>query len=191
MEKLRGKERRKNERKSSMKLAEKRCFAAVCMLLLALVVDNITWAAESDIVSKDEMNGEEQAIREVDKFDYELENRADPFLPFLSQDNSRDDKDDDVPINTEGGKPLTRMQLFEPGQLKLVGLFKIGNRNIAMAEDVTGKGYRLDEKMLIGRYGVINRIRNEQVEITESYKTKSGRIVTKEIVMRLKKEGEK
>jgi Tfp pilus assembly protein PilP len=59
-----------------------------------------------------------------------------------------------------------------------------------MVEDVTGKGYRLDENMLIGRYGIINRIGDEKVEITESYKTKTGRVVTKEIVMRLKKEGD-
>ena len=174
-----------------MKFAGKRYFFTVCLLLLAILLTGIGWAAEDDIIGDDELGGEQQAMRAVDKFNYELDNRPDPFFPFLSQDNSRDEGEGDIPISTGEGKPLTGMQLFEPGQLKLVGLFKVGNRNVAMAEDVTGKGYRLDEKMLIGRYGVINRIRDEQVEITESYKTKSGRIVTKQIVMRLKKEGEK
>ena len=82
------------------------------------------------------------------------------------------------------------MQLFEPGQLKLVALLKLGSKNVAMAEDVAGKGYRLDENMLIGRYGIINRITDEQVEITEQYKTQTGRQITKEIVMRLKKESD-
>ncbi len=173
-----------------MKLAGKRYSVTVCMLLLAILFNGIPGATGNDIVDKNELDEEEQVIREVDKFDYDLGNRPDPFLPFLSQDNSRD-KIDDTPMERGDGKPLTAMQLFEPGQLKLVGLFKIGNKNIAMAEDVAGKGYRLDEKMLIGRHGVINRIRNEQVEITVSYKTQSGRIVTKEILMRLKKEGEK
>ncbi|MCI5211452.1 MAG: hypothetical protein D3910_22320, partial [Candidatus Electrothrix sp. ATG2] len=68
---------------------------------------------------------------------------------------------------------------------------KVGNRNVAMVEDVAGKGYRLHENMLIGRYGLIHRITAEQVEITESYKTKTGRLVTKDIIMRLKKEGDK
>ncbi|MCI5225163.1 MAG: hypothetical protein D3918_00550, partial [Candidatus Electrothrix sp. AX2] len=79
----------------------------------------------------------------------------------------------------------------ETRQLKLVALLTIGNKKVAMAEDVTGKGYRLHENMHIGRYGIINRIRDEQVEITESYKTRTGRVITKEIVMRLKKDGDK
>ncbi|MCI5134834.1 MAG: hypothetical protein D3920_07110, partial [Candidatus Electrothrix sp. AW2] len=55
----------------------------------------------------------------------------------------------------------------------------------------SGSGERLPENMPIGRYGIINRIRDEQVEITESYKTRTGRAITKEIVMRLKKDGDK
>jgi Tfp pilus assembly protein PilP len=75
--------------------------------------------------------------------------------------------------------------------LRLVALLKIGNKNVAMVEDVAGKGYRLDENMLIGRHGIINRIEGEQVEITEKYTTKTGRVVIKEIIMRMKKEGDK
>ncbi|RWX49472.1 type IV pilus assembly protein PilP [Candidatus Electrothrix marina] len=139
------------------------------------------------MVSEDAQAGE---VREVDKFQYKIEGRSDPFLPFLSKDSGRDETDD-TPIEEETGVPLTGMQLFEPGQLRLVALLKIGNRNVAMVEDVTGKGYRLDENMLIGRHGIINRITGEQVEVTENYKTQTGRVVTKEIIMRLKKEGDK
>ena len=163
-------------------------FVTVLMLFVVmLVLDSPGRATESDIIAGDGQAEEE--VREVDKFNYQFENRPDPFLPFLSQDSRRDELDD-TPIDEDSGKPLTGMQLFEPGQLKLVALFKIGNRNIAMVEDVTGKGYRLDENMPIGRYGIINRINEEQVEITESYTTQTGRKVTKEIVMRLKKEGD-
>ena len=169
----------------------KRYLMIVLMLLELIGLPGVvSWAAEGDISSVDTQTGEDQELREVDKFQYRLEGRPDPFLPFLSQDNARAGEVDDTPIEAEQGKPLTGMQLFEPGQLKLVALLKIGSKNVAMAEDVAGKGYRLDENMLIGRYGVIDRITSEQVEITESYKTKTGRVVTKEIVMRLKKEGD-
>ncbi|MCI5130206.1 MAG: hypothetical protein D3904_01500 [Candidatus Electrothrix sp. EH2] len=133
---------------------------------------------------------EEQEMREVDKFQYQLENRPDPFLPFLSKTNDSNLMDD-TPADEDTGKPLTGMQLFEPGQLRLVALLKVGGKNVAMVEDVTGKGYRLSENMLIGRHGIIDRITHEKVEITESYRTKTGRVVTKDIVMRLKKEGDK
>lgn len=166
------------------------------LILVAVVAGYVTnkgaWAIEgSNLAGGEEgQSSEVQGLREIDKFQYELEGRPDPFLPFLSKDNGRKDESDDTPIDNEQGKPLTGMQLFEPGQLKLVALLKIGSKNVAMAEDVAGKGYRLDENMLIGRYGIVDRITSEQVEITESYKTKTGRVVTKEIVMRLKKEGD-
>ncbi|CAK8724880.1 Type IV pilus assembly protein PilP [Candidatus Electrothrix aarhusensis] len=173
-----------------MKLLIKVYIWSLPLLFICWPVNGKIWAAGSEAVSQDAQSGEEQEIREVDKFQYKFEDRPDPFFPFLSKDTGRD-PDGDLPIDDDEGKPLTGMQLFEPGQLKLVALLKIGNKNVAMVEDVGGKGYRLDENMLIGRHGVINRIKDEQVEITESYKTKTGRIVTKEITMRMKKEGDK
>ncbi|MCI5157959.1 MAG: hypothetical protein D3906_05865 [Candidatus Electrothrix sp. AUS1_2] len=150
--------------------------------------DSVIRAAENDIAGTEEQLSEGEKIREVDKFQYEIEGRPDPFLPFLSQESGRKDVPDDTPGEEGREKPLTGMQLFEPGQLKLVALLKLGSKNVAMVEDIAGKGYRLDENMLIGRYGTINRITNEQVEITEQYKTQTGRLITKEIIMRLKKE---
>ncbi len=167
-----------------MKLTEKKYLVAVFMLLGATLLHSLSWAAEDDTASKAE------ELREVDKFNYQFEDRPDPFLPFLSKKKTRDPADE-KPAATEAGKPLVGMQRFEPGQLKLVALLTIGDKKVAMAEDVTGKGYQLHENMPIGRYGIINRIRDEQVEITESYKTRTGRVITKEIVMRLKKDGDK
>ncbi len=173
-----------------MKLAGKRYFIAIFMLVGAALLDSVGWTAEGDIIGEDGETGEKQVVREVDKFNYQFENRPDPFFPFLSQGPDTK-KPDDLEPGGGSKKPLTGMQLFEPGQLKLVALLKIGGKHLAMVEDVTGKGYRLDENMLIGRHGVINRILDEKVEITESYKTKTGRVITKEIVMRLKREGDK
>ncbi|CAK8721076.1 Type IV pilus assembly protein PilP [Candidatus Electrothrix laxa] len=174
-----------------MKLTVKRYLVALLMLLVvAEFLNGVSWAAEDVVTSEDTQAGENQELREVDKFEYKFEDRPDPFSPFLSKDSGRDAADD-TPIDDEDGKPLIGMQLFEPGQLRLVALLEIGNRNVAMVEDVAGRGYRLDKNMLIGRHGIINQITDQQVEITETYKTKTGRIVTKEIIMRLKKEGDK
>ncbi|MCI5123362.1 MAG: hypothetical protein D3925_02505 [Candidatus Electrothrix sp. AR5] len=161
------------------------------LIVMAGLQSSVIWAAEGgDITSEDAQYSEEQELREVDKFEYQSEDRPDPFLPFLTIDTgSATTGGGDEPV--ESGQSLKGMQLFEPGQLRLVALLKIGNNKVAMVEDVAGKGYRLDKNMLIGRHGIVHRITGEQVEITESYKTKTGRVVTKEIVMRLKKEGDK
>ena len=174
-----------------MKRIMTRQLVAILMLFPMLGgASSVAWAIDDVPTNTEELPNQEDVLREVDKFQYEIEGRPDPFLPFLSQDSGRKDEADNTPSDEESEKRLIGMQLFEPGQLKLVALLKLGDKHVAMVEDVAGKGYRLDEKVLIGRYGVINRITNEQVEITESYKTKTGRVVTKEIVMRLKKEGD-
>ena len=174
-----------------MKCIMKRHLVALSILFILLGgLNSATRAAEDNIAGTEEQLSEGEEIREVDKFQYEIEGRPDPFLPFLSQESARKDELDETPGEEGLEKALTGMQLFEPGQLKLVGLLKLGSKNVAMVEDIAGKGYRLDENMLIGRYGTINRITNEQVEITEKYNTKTGRLITKQIIMRLKKEGD-
>ena len=176
----------------SMKLTVKRHLVTLLMLLVLLVVagslNGVIWAAEGDIISENAGSEESHEVREVDKFKYKSNDRPDPFLPFLTKGDSRPSGGKELPL--PGTNELTGMQLFEPGQLRLVALLGIGNKNVAMVEDVAGKGYRLDKNMFIGKYGIINRITDEQVEITETYTTTTGRIVTKEIIMRLKKEGD-
>ena len=171
-----------------MKLIVKKYTLSVCMLFVFGIAHGAAiQAAENGLAGEDTQTAAELGEREVDKFQYQFEGRPDPFLPFLQEKRGRDENED-TPIDEEGGGPLTGMQLIEPGQLRLVAVLKVGNSNVAMAEDAEGKGYRLDENMLIGRYGTINRITSEQVQITETYKTKTGRVVSKEIIMRLKKE---
>ncbi len=82
------------------------------------------------------------------------------------------------------------MQLFEPGQLRLVAVMGVQGSIIAMAEDMAGKGYVLKEKMLIGRHGQIVQIADSKVIIKETRKTKAGREITSDIVMSMKKEEE-
>ncbi len=127
--------------------------------------------------------------QDLQKYEYQLEGRKDPFVPFISdkaatQKMGGDDiVDDDV--------TLTGMQLFEPGQLTLVAVIASGNRKIAMVEDVTGKGYVLTEGMPIGRRGIINSIDADQVTVIETAHTRAGRKIETTVFMRLNKEGDK
>lgn len=59
-----------------------------------------------------------------------------------------------------------------------------------MVEDVTGKGYILNEGMPIGRRGVVSRIDGEQVTVIETAHTRAGRELETTIVIRLNKEGD-
>ncbi|MEN8199932.1 MAG: hypothetical protein ABFR63_07640 [Thermodesulfobacteriota bacterium] len=119
-------------------------------------------------------------------FEYLIEGRPDPFVPFIQKKASAAKKDEVLPIEEQ----LTGMQLFEPGQLNLVAVMMAEEGEIAMAEDTTGKGYILHEGMKIGRRGVITSIGANKVIIEETAFTRAGKKLTNNIVMLLKKEGE-
>lgn len=122
------------------------------------------------------------------RFEYILENRPDPFVPFLSEKAATSNIDMNEVVDNQD--PLTGMQLFEPGQLTLVALMQKGAENIAMVEDFTGKGYVLIEGIKIGRRGVVKDIASNRVLIEETAVTRAGKKIITEVVMILKKEGE-
>jgi len=128
----------------------------------------------------------EQALQH---FEYQLEGRSDPFEPFISNEvGTQKISADDI---VEEDIVLTGMRKFEPGQLTLVAVIYSGSKRMAMVEDVTGRGYILNEGMPIGRRGVVNNIDAEQVTVIETAHTRAGRKLENKIVMRLKKEGDK
>ncbi|MFZ5797435.1 MAG: hypothetical protein C4563_06930 [Desulfobulbus sp.] len=137
---------------------------------------------------KSESGTGEQQPPPADAFKYELLGRPDPFVPFIEpQVATKLDPNEIV----EEDVVLTGMQLFEPGQLKLVAVLFAGDKKTAMVEDVTGKGYVINEGILIGRHGVVSEITTDQVIVTETTRTRAGKEIINTIVMRLKKEGDK
>ncbi len=117
-------------------------------------------------------------------FNYQREGRPDPFMPFITEQRI----EAELAVET---KKLTGMQLFEPGQLTLVGIIKTSRGPLAMAQDSVGKGYPLRKGMKIGRTGEIVEIVPNKVLIKEeAYKNaRTKEIIYKTTEMVLKKEG--
>lgn len=135
---------------------------------------------------------EETAPVEIEKststFEYQIEDRPDPFAPFVTGPAKANPVQPDVIV--ENDEVLTGMQLFEPGQLTLVALMLTGGDKMAMVQDFTGRGYVIEEGMKIGRRGIITQITEDRVIIEETAHTRSGKTLKNEIAMVLKREGE-
>ena len=162
------------------------CFA----LLIATALFSGPVQATEDVTGStdpSQLMGEEPE-QTLQKFDYQLEGRTDPFTPFISNKaaTQKIGADDIIEDDVE----LTGMRQFEPGQLTLVAVMYSGSRRIAMVEDVTGRGYILNEGMPIGRRGVISRIDGQQVTVIETAHTRAGRELETTVVIRLNKEGD-
>ncbi|MEJ2136332.1 MAG: pilus assembly protein PilP [Desulfofustis sp.] len=141
----------------------------------------------------DENAAPEEAVPiEIEKsttdFEYQVDDRPDPFAPFVTGPAQTNPVTPDEII--EENEVLTGMQLFEPGQLTLVALMLTGGNAVAMVQDFTGRGYLIEEGMKIGRRGVITRITEDKVLIEETSRTRSGKVLKNEIAMVLKREGE-
>ncbi|WP_028585672.1 pilus assembly protein PilP [Desulfogranum mediterraneum] len=125
----------------------------------------------------------------VKTFEYTIEGRPDPFVPFISPKATTAKPLDPNEI-VEEDVVLSGMQLFEPGQLTLVAIMMTEGTPLAMVEDVTGKGYILRQGILIGRRGVVSEILPTAVQITETAQTRAGKKVYSTITMKLNKEGD-
>ena len=121
-------------------------------------------------------------------FEYQLENRADPFVPFITEKAATSSVDMNEIV--EENVPLTGMQLFEPGQLTLVATLRKEAGSVAMVEDFTGKGYVLLKGTKIGKRGLVKEIDPNAVIIEETAVTRAGKEIITKVVMTLKKEGE-
>lgn len=161
----------------------------ICFLMVCLLAGNAMATAHAEEQPMTTESPEPQAAPPAqDTFTYQLIGRPDPFVPFIEpQVATKLDPNEIVDDAIE----LTGMQLFEPGQLKLVAVMYAMDKNIAMVQDVTGKGYVISEGVLIGRHGVVSQISPDEVIITETTRTRAGKEIVNTVVMRMNKEGEK
>ncbi len=100
----------------------------------------------------------------------------DPFVPFL--------KEEVVAVRKRG--PLSPLEKFDLGELKLVGILMKGNETVGLIEDSEGKGYSVKRGVKIGKNGgVISKITKNEIIVVEEYFDLTGRKVTREKTLML------
>lgn len=120
-------------------------------------------------------------------FVYRVENRPDPFMPFISEKVIQPTESE----LEEDNEKLTGMRQFEPGQLSLVAILFTEGTPLAMVEDSSHKGYLIKRGTRIGKSGIVSDILPNEVIIKQlSYSMKKERKY-KTVEMILRKEGEK
>jgi type IV pilus assembly protein PilP len=170
--------------------SSKKILALVSAGLFSVFLFQVCLAADSqsDATTEPEETVPIEIEQRTSDYEYQIEDRPDPFAPFVTGPAQTNPVTPDEII--EEDEVLTGMQLFEPGQLTLVALLMTGGDTVAMVQDFTGRGYILEEGMKIGRRGIITNITENKVLIEETAQTRSGKILKNEIAMVLKREGE-
>ncbi|WP_448874252.1 pilus assembly protein PilP [Desulfobulbus propionicus] len=161
-----------------------------CFLLAVLVLSLCSSVSSHAQVSDTERLIQAGILERTDSYSYVIEGRADPFKPFVAIQVVASAGLDPNEIIDENDQ-LTGMQLFEPGQLTLVGILSSPASEMAFVEDQAKKGYVLKVGTLIGRRGIVTQINPDQVLIEETAKTRSGQEIKTIVTMRLNKEGDR
>jgi type IV pilus assembly protein PilP len=115
--------------------------------------------------------------KEEAEYSYNPAGKPDPFKPFIQLASVRGTR-----------TALTPLQKFDISQLKLVAIITSPGGNIALVEDVTGKGYFLKKGTWIGKNdGKVTKILKDKVIIEEVYQDIFGQTKTNEISLSLHK----
>ena len=129
------------------------------------------------VAEKKEAEKKEEKKEEVE-YSYNPAGKSDPFKPFIQLASAR------------GGSraALTPLQKFDISQLKLVAIITAPGGNIALVEDVSGKGYFLKKGTWIGKNDrKVTKILKDKVIVEEVYQDIFGQTKTNEISMSLHK----
>ena len=129
-------------------------------------------------------------LEKHDSYSYNHVGRNDPFKPFVSPVTAPLAEQDPNEI-IESNQALSGMQVFEPGQLTLVGVLLSPANELAFVEDQAKKGYVLKLGTPIGKRGIVTKIELDKVHIEETAKTRSGQEIKNTVLMSLNKDGER
>jgi len=115
----------------------------------------------------------------------EFRKRTDPFKPFAAAVAPAPDAGQQRARRAEDLLPI---QSFDVGKFKVAGIIAGLKENRALLIDPNGKGYVVQQGMLIGgNDGRITRITASTVEVVESFKEDNGRVRKRKIVLMLTK----
>jgi type IV pilus assembly protein PilP len=129
---------------------------------------------KTEVAEKKEPEKKEEA-----EYSYNPAGKPDPFRPFVQLISVR---------GSSGTAPMTPLQKYDISQLKLVAIISSPGGNMALVEDVAGKGYFLKKGTWIGKNdGKVTKILKDKVIVEEVYQDIFGQTKTNEVSIFLHK----
>ncbi len=122
---------------------------------------------------------------------YNSKGKLNPFLPLIQEKNETGSTS---PVVDEKPKRiLTPLEKLDLGQIKLVAVILMKNRQLAMVEETTGKGYEVRIGTYMGKNrGQVSKINQSSIVVKEYLKDYKGKLQVhfQEIKLHKKESGE-
>lgn len=115
---------------------------------------------------------------------YDAIGKIDPFVPLVSAEENTNQEETDKPTRI-----LTPLEKLDLGQIKLVAVISSKDKNLAMVEEASGKGYLVNVGTYIGRNsGTVDSIESDRIIIKETVKNFKGELKEQYREMKLHKQ---
>ena len=115
---------------------------------------------------------------------YIRKGRMDPFEPFLRKPEPEVPVDMQLEVNRR--IPRTPLEKIDLSQLKLTGVLRAENKTRALVQEVSGKGYIIDEGTYIGnKGGQVSKILKDRIMVSEKALDVFGKITVLERELKL------
>jgi Tfp pilus assembly protein PilP len=123
----------------------------------------------------------QQEVPEKEQYTYIPGERRDPFRSLLQRGGKASDLGDE----------LTPLQKVNISELKLVGIVKDPEGNVALIQTPDGKGYSLRRGVQVGKHeGVVEKVHEDMIVVKEKQTDFLGQIKVTEVIIKLKREEE-
>jgi len=115
---------------------------------------------------------------------YVRKGRIDPFEPFLRKPEPDVTAEAKAELNRR--VPRTPLEKIDLAQLKLTGVLRAENKTRALVQEVSGKGYIVDEGTYIGnKGGQVSKILKDRIMVSEKALDVFGKITVLERELKL------
>jgi Tfp pilus assembly protein PilP len=134
--------------------------------------------------SDESINTEFASLLGIKEKYYIRKGRIDPFEPFLRA------PEPEVPAEAQAELtrrvPRTPLEKIDLAQLKLTGVLRAENKTRALVQEVSGKGYIVDEGTYIGnKGGQVSKILKDRITVSEKALDVFGKITVLERELKL------
>jgi type IV pilus assembly protein PilP len=130
--------------------------------------------AKKEQADADSIPGKSQVLEK--NTSYDPKGRVDPFLSLIQEKEEPLAASPKTDEKEEPKRILTPLEKLEVSQIRLVAVILMKNRQLAMVEEATGKGYEIKIGTYIGKNGgQVSKINQSSIIIRESVKDYKGK----------------
>jgi len=147
----------------------------------------LMWSGLAEAVTPPETPLPDARKHQIKAPNIDFEHLRDPFASYLKTIAQRGQRLLQAQQSKLKNREREPLEVFDLSTLSLVGIYKMGDKRVAMVQDSQGKGYTVGQGNYMGKNnGRIEKIDNNTLYLVEKMLNIDGQIVDQQVTLTLK-----